>query len=323
MQGPALEIPDSCLTSMNIHPDTRLLSLAGRRTSVLVSYTHRDLCLCQRILDEDPDEDFLCTELLVAGDVVYLVLGGSLGTIKVLNASRGLFFGHMKAHGGAVTAIRRYNNRYILSCSEDTTIKMWDVLGLRCVCIFGGYMGHRDCVLSMDVSADLRLLASGGTDCMVNIWDIPQTHDGLRNIHTPVYSSQRIHTSRITCLRFYGDLLVSCSGGSRISVVLPIYSTDMSEDAMFIGEVRTDTSMLHRFEIHNGLLLALAETGRLLVFDMENIAHPSSPVAVEIPVDKKIRDFALCRDRLFVLLEDSSVVAVDMDLDIHRPQEKQ
>lgn len=292
-------VPDAHFVSISADRSSDILSLAGRRTAALLSC---DLRVVQRILDESPDEDLRCSEFFTMHGETCLALGGEHGVVKLLNVSAGTCMQAIRAHGGPVTALRNCDNRRILSCSEDATIRMWSVEDARCICVFGGFLGHRDHVLSIDVSANRRYLASSGSDCSVKVWRIPDTN--TQCVQIPLFSSARIHRSPVSCVRFYGQLLVS-SSDCKISVVLARHgAAEPADEMVFVGEVVLNAHV-QRFLMHRDQLLALTNAGELAAFNMRDIAHSSQPAVLRSC--RGARDLAVSRNTVFILLEDSSV----------------
>ncbi|KMV65358.1 hypothetical protein M970_091780 [Encephalitozoon cuniculi EcunIII-L] len=307
--SPTIKIPDTHLESMSICNECGIVSLSGKRTSVIVKY-NGDLRIVQRILDEHPEESFECSEILKMEDDVFLVLGGRLGVIKILNLSKGMFTGYIRAHGGSISAIKGYKDRYVLSCSEDTTVKMWDISEMKCVCVFGGYMGHRDHVLSIDISGDLRYLASGGTDCSIMVWRIPSFPNKLECV-TPVYSSTRNHRFPVQCVRFYGELLVSYSGEGRICAILPKYGEARpSLEETIVGEIKLQNKLLRKFDVCGDMLVALLESQDIVTFNLSNIESPSQSTILKSIRGKRVQDFCVAEDKILVLLENSCLMVM-------------
>lgn len=60
----------------------------------------------------------------------------------------------------------------MLTCSKDYSIRLWNSKNSSCVAIFAGIHGHRDEVLSIDISADGQKFISGGIDHNIMVWSL-------------------------------------------------------------------------------------------------------------------------------------------------------
>src|SRR5688572_3301865 len=96
-------------------------------------------------------------------------------------------------HTGAINAIALSSDgRFLVSGSEDSTIKLWDLATGN---VLRTLYGHEKPVLAVAVSRDGRLMASGGDDSSVRVWDV--TTGGVR-----IFGA---HTSPIKELAFSAD----------------------------------------------------------------------------------------------------------------------
>lgn len=75
---------------------------------------------------------------------------------------------------GAINDIKYHPSipHLLLSCSKDYSIRLWSTKNSTCVAIFAGIRGHRDEVLSIDISPDGRKFISGGIDHNIMVWDL-------------------------------------------------------------------------------------------------------------------------------------------------------
>ena len=309
----AFSVPNAKFISMCIHDSCNMISLVGSRTAVVISYNTR-LNIVQRIVDEHPNESFICCEFLVLNNQLFLAIAGKLGIIKFLNLSEGTFASHINAHGASIVSIKCIRSQYLFSCSEDTTIKMWDVNKLNLICTFGGYMGHKDYVLSIDVSADIQYLVSAGTDCTIRIWRIPLPYD-CKGVITPLCTIRNTHGSFISCVRFYGRLIVFCSAPNIISTFLPAYGYDESNphvQTTSTYDIKVDDQILRGFKIHNGMLFTITASKQIIAFSMESTGPHAIPKVVSAFTKDTVKDFCIANNRMFILFDDSSVTAIDI-----------
>ncbi|XP_014677926.1 PREDICTED: transcription initiation factor TFIID subunit 5-like [Priapulus caudatus] len=112
-------------------------------------------------------------------------------------------------HSGPVYATRfSHDRKYLISCSEDTMIRMWSLLTYTClVC----YKGHTHPVWDVKFSPHGYYFASGGRDKAARVWATDQ--------HQPV----RIfagHLSDVDCVQFHPNSNYVATGSSDRTVRL-------------------------------------------------------------------------------------------------------
>ncbi|KJR40649.1 wd40 repeat, subgroup, partial [Candidatus Magnetoovum chiemensis] len=61
------------------------------------------------------------------------------------------------------------DNLFIVSTSDDMTVKVWDVSTGRCLRTFEG---HEGAVISHDISYDSRYIVSASADFLVKLWEM-------------------------------------------------------------------------------------------------------------------------------------------------------
>jgi centriolar protein POC1 len=75
----------------------------------------------------------------------------------------------VKAHSGPVLKLSLSQQEdFLMSCSSDKTIKMWDLEGR----FKQSFVGHTNWVRECQISYDERLLLSCSDDRSVKLWDI-------------------------------------------------------------------------------------------------------------------------------------------------------
>lgn len=113
------------------------------------------------------------------------------------------------AHSGPVYSIEFVpNNDLMLSCSEDTTIRLWC---LDSMCNIVVYRGHSYPIWSLDVGSQGRYFASASMDSTARLWRI--------DIITPL----RIfcgHHDDVECIRFHPNEKYLATGSSDSTVRL-------------------------------------------------------------------------------------------------------
>jgi WD40 repeat protein len=96
-----------------------------------------------------------------------LATGDTSGNICLWNEVERIFTG---MHENWVTGITfSPNGKLLISCSEDLTVKIWDIASGNCLKTF---IGHSGWVLDIAVSSDGSFLVSGSLDRTVKIWDV-------------------------------------------------------------------------------------------------------------------------------------------------------
>lgn len=84
-------------------------------------------------------------------------------------------------HADSVRAIAfTTNGKYIASCSNDCTVRLWQVETGQLVNLF---KGHKERVKCLQISQDNKQIISGSADSTLKIWDI-ETGDCLETIKT-------------------------------------------------------------------------------------------------------------------------------------------
>lgn len=124
----------------------------------------------------------------------------------------------------------------LYSGSKDYSIRLWNIRNSTCIAIFSGIRGHRDEVLSIDVSADGNHLISGGIDHNVMIWnlcdvDLKDKIDACNGVegfgrgsknfksirmHFPEFSTRDVHRNYVDSVKYFGKTFLSKSCENNI-----------------------------------------------------------------------------------------------------------
>jgi WD40 repeat protein len=103
-----------------------------------------------------------------------LCLGGTRGTIKVLDTVRRGLFLTLSGHGNDVTDLKfsPSDEWLLLSSSKDESVRLWNLRRGANVAIFAGHNGHRGQVLSVSWHLGGAKFATSGMDNMVKLWKV-------------------------------------------------------------------------------------------------------------------------------------------------------
>ncbi|MGI0486567.1 NB-ARC domain-containing protein [Pantanalinema rosaneae CENA516] len=151
-----------------------------------------------------------------------LVSGGEDYQIRLWNMTTGECFQILQGHAdlvstlafvpsGTVTALNsleQCQSQFLLSGSDDGTLKLWDCDRGECLRTFKGHDGW---VHSVNISPDGRWCVSGSWDQTVKLWDC-QTGECLQ--------TWREHSSRVKCVAFSPDGRTVASGSDDQTVRL-------------------------------------------------------------------------------------------------------
>jgi polycomb protein EED len=202
-------------------------------------------------LDEDETEDFYCSCWAISPEQQPLLcVGGESGVIKILNVDSCTLFSYFLGHGGPIydLSLHPQNEDLIFSCSKDESIRLWSLQTRTCLIVFAGDQGHRDSVLSLDVHISGKWLASSGMDNTIKIWELDSDavkqaiRDGRAReeeenplttqqptkkksrapfIQFPAFTTRRVHTDYIDCVKWIGDLVMTKSIESKCCLWKP------------------------------------------------------------------------------------------------------
>lgn len=112
------------------------------------------------------DNKITCLCFMRGGD--WLFCGCEDGRVLRANPDRGIYY-TIGFHGAKVNDIVPYDNKTIITASDDETMCLWDFENEKLVTT---YKGHYRAVLTLAVSEMNRVLISGSDDNTIRLWNV-------------------------------------------------------------------------------------------------------------------------------------------------------
>ena len=149
-------------------------------------------------------DEIVCCSLSKGGQ--YFVTASNEGIIKVWESATGRNLYTIDGHEDRVTNCVVTINDEFISCSEDCTIKLWDLESGNLIKMFS----HESSINFFDINLEKNILASACGDHLIMIWDLEDNSSNL-------YSLSK-HKSEVTCCKLSpdGNYLVSSASDSEI-----------------------------------------------------------------------------------------------------------
>ncbi len=117
------------------------------------------------------------------------MIGDSYGQIKIYNSSSLSLVNSFKAHSSQISRIKQspFNTNstanYVATCSEDTTVKIWNVSSSFDWTIITTYSQHSSEVYGLEWLDNDTLASSGRDERTIKLWS-PTTGQTKRTIQT-------------------------------------------------------------------------------------------------------------------------------------------
>lgn len=193
---------------------------------------------------------------------------------------------------GAVNDLKFHpiHQHLLLTCSKDYSIRLWNVRNSTCVAIFAGIRGHRDEVLTIDISSDGKKFISGGIDHNVMVWDLDSEEISEKisksneiesfgrgsfvpvRLHFPEFATRQIHGNYVDSVKFFGETFLTKSCENNIiwwkningSTVSKLFTFDLIESDIWY--MKMDLDLAKKF------LAVGSQTGKVFVFNLDTDA---------------------------------------------------
>ena len=202
--------------------------------------------------------------------------------------------GALIGHGNHVNelCIHPKDPNLLFSASRDESLRMWNLKTNICVAIFAGDQGHRDQVLSVDVNLRGDSLVSASMDNCIKVWplDSPAMQSAVaesftpppetavvpfktRFAHFPAFSTRKVHSDYVDCVRWVGDLLISKSTDNKLVLWRPCVGRE-KHDVIVLREYcmrGAEVCWFVRFGLTRTLHQVVCgnSTGRVFVWDID------------------------------------------------------
>ncbi|KAL3824778.1 hypothetical protein ACJIZ3_020807 [Penstemon smallii] len=135
----------------------------------------------------------------ISSDRGKVVSGSDDQSVLVWDKQTTQLLEELKDHDAQVSIVRMLSGERVLTASHDGTVKMWDVRTDTCVATVGRCSSA---VLCMEYDDSTGILAAGGREAVVNIWDIRAG----RQMHKLLG-----HSKWIRSIRMVGDTVITGS----------------------------------------------------------------------------------------------------------------
>lgn len=172
----------------------------------------------------------------------WVAAAGKFGLIKVIDVHANRMVKQLCGHKNSIRDLAFLTDgRFLLSCSDDYSVRLWHIPNHVQIAIFHGMEGHDRPVLCLDVHCSEKLFLSAGMDRTVKLWSLSdKLHSEMTKARTwdchvftsaegiaysttpfptlleykPQFSSMHLHKGFVDCARFYGNFILSkCQEG--------------------------------------------------------------------------------------------------------------
>lgn len=297
------EFPNLKLEHLRVSKETNIIAAFGFRTCIFMNENLSVLC---KFLDANKSEKYYCGEFyknfsdnFCSNNRYFFVVGGESGVIKILDLEDGTLASFLSGHTGAICDMKIFDH-FLVSSGEDSSIRVWNLITLECVSVFGGMFGHKDHILSIDILYNKKMIVSSGTDCAIKQWEISGNSPFK---YEPFSSFNNIHRCPVVKVKYYGDMIISLSN-NVISVIFnnrrPVDQSFglRQNDPIFVGNIDVFNNC-KTFDVVGHIFIGMSTVGDVYLFDLRNILNEKSPFLTWTGINN-VEDFLIMNDNLYI-----------------------
>ncbi len=179
------------------------------------------------------------------------MIGNVNGQIQIYNFSSLSFVNSFQAHSSKINRIKQspFNTNYVATCSDDRTVKIWNVTSSFDWTLITTYRQHSSCVEALEW-LDNDTLASGSTDRTIKLWSATtgqtkrtiQTNQSvmsLKLLNTNIHLAAGLRWGDINIYNLNdGNLVSSLKGHTSLVYDLVQISADLLASSSYDETVR-------------------------------------------------------------------------------------
>jgi WD40 repeat protein len=169
-------------------------------------------------------------------------------------------------------------NGGVLVVADNTNIKWFSTDNYDLLSVYSGV--HKRQILTIDISADSTLLASGGKDSTIVIWDV---------MGGKVKDILNVHSGIVTTLQFTSDNKYLVSGGTDDKII--VYDIENRKIKGIFKDFEDDITSLV-VSPDNKILYAASAAGNINVYDLVN----NTLLRILPKINNWVRDISLSSD---------------------------
>lgn len=165
------------VTSTDLSPDERFLIYSSMGPVVHLANVQGDYELHEALTRDDDGAGVMCAKFSAGGGEV--VCGCNDNAIRILDVERKRMIACVEGHADDINAVAFVNSNVVLSGSDDTLVKVWDLRCLRTqasAAPAGVLAGHTEGVTHLTDRGDGVYVLSNAKDQSAKMWDLRKMH---------------------------------------------------------------------------------------------------------------------------------------------------